>query len=119
MQPIQDSPCSNRFLAALCALALSPLLAGCERFSPGERLWRKHCADCHGLDGAGNTPRYMGNQWANLTDNEWKSGSGDENTIIGAIRDGVYGDMPGFSQLSDQEVDQIVDYLFYLRGENR
>ena len=102
--------------AALAAIA--PLAGGCLNRSPGETLWRKHCADCHGLDGAGNTPRYMGNQWANLIDGGWKTGS-DPYTIETTIREGVYGEMPGNDRLTADEIALIVDYLYYLRGETR
>ena len=102
--------------AALAALA--PLAGGCLNRSPGETLWRKHCADCHGIDGAGNTPRYMGNPWANVIDGSWKSG-GDQYTIETTIREGVFGQMPGNTQLTAEEMTQIVDYLYYLRGETR
>jgi mono/diheme cytochrome c family protein len=103
----------------LAALCVAPLLAGCEKRSPEEALWRKHCADCHGIDGSGNTARYMGNHWANLLDNAWKSSGSDEYSITHVVREGVFGEMPGNSALSDEEVSQIVDWLYYLRGEMR
>ena len=103
-------------LAVVCA---TPLLAGCEQPSPEEVLWRKQCADCHALDGSGNTARFMGNHWANLLDNAWKSSGSDEYSITAEIREGVFGQMPGNSELSDEEVSQIVGWLFHLRGENR
>ena len=38
---------------------------GCKNLFPhrsaGEALWRQHCAECHGLDGASNTVQYMRN----------------------------------------------------------
>ena len=104
---------------AFAALCCAPLFAGCESHSPEETLWRKHCADCHGLDGSGNTPRYMGNSWANLLDNSWKSGGGDEYSIMAVVREGVFGQMPANTELSDEELSQIVDWLYALRGETR
>ena len=81
----------------LCATALtacavwSLALAGCDLInppkSPGEKLWRDNCAKCHGIDGSGNTPAYMGNQYADLTDDYWKHG-GDVHDIANTIRDG-------------------------------
>ncbi len=114
---MSNHPPGLRF--ALAALCLAPLLAGCESHSPEETLWRKHCADCHGVDGSGNTVRYMGNQWADLLDNSWKITSGDEYSVTAVIREGVFGQMPANSELSGQEVTQIVDWLFTLRGETR
>ena len=119
---------SPRLLSGLlpAALAVAGALgalgtAGCEVFrarSEGEKLWGKHCARCHGVDAAGNTPRYMGNAWADLTDDSWRSG-GDEYAIQGVIREGVFGEMPANDELSDAEVRAIVDWLYYLRGETR
>lgn len=105
--------------AALGATVLLTLAACNDLFpnrSPGEKLYRKHCADCHGLDGAGNTPRYMGNPWADLTDGNWKQG-GDPASLANSTRNGVFGQMPSFKQLSDAEVQQIVDHVRVLRGE--
>lgn len=102
------------------ALSLSPLLlTGCDELNPtltpGERLYRKHCASCHGIDAAGNTPRWMGNGYADLTDNIWKIG-GDRTGLEDAIRNGV-GEMPDFPDLTDEEVKQIIRHLRTLRGE--
>ena len=107
----------SRSLAFAVPLLAALSFGGCIRYTPEEALYRKHCADCHGIDGAGNTPRYMGNQWANLIDSNGKSGSGDDYTIEGAIREGVFGEMPGNSQLSDEEVKQIIAWVRHLRGE--
>jgi len=93
--------------------------AGCEMFtsrSPGEKLWRERCADCHGLDAQGNTPRYMGENFADLTDDSWRTG-GDDYTISDVIRRGVFGKMPANSDLTDEQVAEIVAWLRYLRGE--
>ncbi len=112
----------KRFALLLLAVVV---LAGCEdlvdRFSnrpPEEKLWRKHCAQCHGLNGSGNTPGYMGNSYADLTDGTWHSGGGGESSIRQAIRQGVFGEMPGFSreQISEKELDLLVGYVRRLRG---
>ena len=85
----------------------------------GAQVYQQNCAGCHGIDGSGNTPRYMGNNWANLLDNSWKSGGGDEYSIATVVREGVYGQMPANTELSDEEITQIVDWLYTLRGETR
>ena len=85
---------------------------------PGEKLYRKLCADCHGLDGAGNTPRGMGNPNNDLTDGAWKYGS-DPGSWETIVRQGVFGEMPAHDELTDDQVRQIVDHILKLRGENR
>lgn len=101
-------------------LALALAAAGCgDLFAPkseGERLWRKHCADCHGLDAAGNTPRFMGDIWADLLDDSWHTG-GDEGSIMSVVREGVFGKMPANDELTDAELRAVVRWLYRLRGE--
>jgi mono/diheme cytochrome c family protein len=95
--------------------------AGCKNLfphrSPGEVLWRKNCADCHGLDGAGNTVQYMGNPWADLTDDHWKTGGGDASSFESVVREGVFGEMRGFPELSHEEIQTLYQYLRVLRHE--
>lgn len=107
-------------LAVSMAGALS--FAGCHQLfpqrSPGEVLYRKHCADCHGVDAKGNTPRYMGNPYADLRDNTWRTAAATEGAIGAAIEAGVFGQMPAFAdQLSSEEILQITHYLQVMRGE--
>jgi mono/diheme cytochrome c family protein len=114
---------SRRNTAFAIAILAATLLAGCEdlvdRFSnrpADEKLWRKHCAKCHGVSGTGNTPAYMGNTYADLTDDIWHAGSSD-GSLGRAIRDGVFGEMPGFrDQLTGKEVDLLIAYVRKLRG---
>jgi mono/diheme cytochrome c family protein len=99
---------------ALAALACEPFRARSE----GERLWSRHCAGCHGVDAAGNTPRFMGNVWADLTDDTWRT-SGDEYAIQSVVREGVFGEMPANPKLTEAELRAVVDWLYRLRGETR
>lgn len=106
---------------ALAAVAASLLaLSGCNELFPhrseGEKLWRKHCADCHGLNAAGNTPTYMGNPYADLTDSSWKNG-GDKTSLINSMRGGVFAHPNSLKQLTTAEASSIIDYLRELRGE--
>ena len=101
-------------------VALSLALAGCDTLFPkrseGEKLWRDRCAQCHGIAGNGNTPQYMGNYKADLTDDSWSHG-GEPGSWAVVIRQGVFGDMPANPDLSRQQVQALVDYLRVLRGE--
>lgn len=104
-------------LAAFAAAALAA--AGCglvPQRSPGEKLWRKHCAECHGLGGAGNTPRYMGKIYADLLDDTWRTG-GDSIAITDVIRNGVFAEMPAYDHLTEEEIRLLVAYIRELRGE--
>jgi mono/diheme cytochrome c family protein len=114
-------------LASLLAVALATW--SCEvvreifpQRSPGERLWRKHCARCHGLDGAGNIPPYNGNPWTDLLDDDFKYGEtdGDVKAVIqeGAFGQGEFSAMPANPDLTDTQIREIVDYLRQLRGES-
>jgi cytochrome c oxidase cbb3-type subunit 3 len=106
--------------AVVAITALSMLsLAGCDSLVPrslGEKLWRSRCADCHGVDGSGNTPRYMGNPWADLRDGSWKYG-GDRATVENLVREGIFGKMPAVDTLTAEEMRALLDYLYELRGE--
>jgi cytochrome c oxidase cbb3-type subunit 3 len=84
--------------------------------SEGEKLWRNLCADCHGVDGAGNTVRYMGDPWADLRDDSWKTG-GDRDTVETTIRQGIFGQMPAHDELTPAQMKALLDYFYQLRGE--
>jgi mono/diheme cytochrome c family protein len=106
-------------LAIAAALAASSLLA-CDTLmpkrSPGESLYRQRCAQCHGVDGAGNMPRVIGNPYADLTDGVWRQG-GDRYTIQNVIHEGVFGKMPGNPDLEPEERRQLADHVLSLRRE--
>ena len=104
-------------MATIGLLALSA--AGCDllpKRSVGEQLWRDRCAECHGLDGAGNTPRYMGNAKADLLDDSWEHGREPGSWGV-VIREGVFGSMPANPDLNHEQVRALVEYLRQLRGE--
>jgi len=107
----------TRRRAGLALLALAPLAtAGCEQRSLGERVWNRECASCHGIDAAGNTIGYMSDGNADLMDNSWKYG-GDPETIREVITEGVFAKMPANPDLSPEELDAVIDWLYKLRGE--
>jgi mono/diheme cytochrome c family protein len=105
------------FLIVLAAVAYygSDLLDTVLKRSPGEKVWRKHCAECHGVDGAGNTPGYMGETYADLRDDLWRAG-GNDGAFESVITSGVFGKMPP-TQLTPGELRAVVAYIHELRGE--
>lgn len=108
----------HRAFALVVSLSMLSL-TGCDLLKPrplGEKLWRSRCADCHGIDGSGNTPRFMGNPWADLRDNNWKHG-GDRSTVESVVREGIFGKMPAVDDLTAEEMRALLDYLYQLRGE--
>jgi mono/diheme cytochrome c family protein len=106
--------------AVSLALVLGTLVA-CDVLFPhrseGEKLWRKYCAECHGLTAEGNTPAYMGNPYADLTDNLWKDCGGDDDSIETLIHDGVFAQMPENTTLTHEQRKAVIGYLRVLRHE--
>ena len=84
--------------------------------SEGEKLYLDRCADCHGTDAQGNTVQYMGEPYADLRDDNWKNGGGDE-AIEMVIREGVFAKMPKNDDLTEHQIKAIVTHLRVLRGE--
>ncbi len=85
-------------------LALAAGLSGCAGSSGlmGQELYEQSCASCHGgLGGGGVGPALdAGSNAESLTDEQ----------IAGAIEVGP-GTMPGFGQLTDAQVDSLVEFI--------
>ena len=92
-----------RILATVIALAA--LLSGCasNEYLLGEDLYVRSCATCHGIEGEGGIGDAVGkgsNTDLSLTDEQ----------IAGVITVGP-GNMPGFSRLTQEQVDSLVLYM--------
>lgn len=115
------------FAVGLLGVALGGFLlglAGCTQMemmladSEGEALYIQKCRRCHGHDGSGNTPRSMGNPFADLVDDNWSRG-GDRIALENSIREGVVGLMPAYPELTKDEMNALIRYIRELRGERK
>jgi mono/diheme cytochrome c family protein len=95
----------------------NPVAPGAASIAAGEKLYVKHCSECHGDTGKGDGE--MGEEMdpkpANLTDAEWKHGSSD-GEIFTVIRNGVKSTgMKAFARkLTVHQVWDVVNYLHTL-----
>jgi cytochrome c oxidase cbb3-type subunit 3 len=101
-------------LAALAATA-GLLASGCLPKDPGERVWIRKCAACHGRQGRGDTRFARNRPYANLTDDVWKHG-GDLDSIRLLIADGdAKSPMPAYrGRLSPVQIDAVSSHVLRL-----
>lgn len=81
--------------------------------APASRLFRRHCASCHGHDGKGQTSKGKFSHARDLSDAEWQADVSDER-IFNSIMNGrnVRGNMPAFSdKLNEREVNSLVTFV--------
>lgn len=105
-----------RAICALAALSALAVALGCvEPKDPGERVYRRRCAACHGRDGRGDTRFARNRPFADLTDGRWKQG-GDAASVRRSIAEGVpRSPMEGFrGKLSDAEMDAVTGHVLGL-----
>ncbi len=90
-------------------LLVSGLVNAQEKASSGATTFKGKCVLCHGADGAGNTALGKQLQAANLRSKDVQKRSDAE--LHKVVHDGQ-GNMPPFAeQLSDDEIDQVVQYV--------
>jgi len=101
---------------ALGALAVAAGLAACADDGTPRGLYRRHCARCHGLDGAGNPRAVDAQPGLDLTRSELAE-RGDRAAIRRRIVEGE-GTMPGFGdKLTAEQIDALVALSLELAGE--
>lgn len=77
--------------------------------------WGTHCADCHGVDGRGNTKMGKKLKIKDLTDAAYQDSFTDE-AAFKAVREGVKNEagkttMKAIPELSDEEINALVAYV--------
>jgi len=102
--------------AALCALAILPLLfAQSEKPDPaaGRKAFEAHCSDCHNSD---SKEEKVGPGLQGLKDGRLPSGQkANHDNILGVIEEGVGDEMPPFGDvLTDKEKEDVIAYLLTL-----
>ncbi len=120
---MSDRSGSTRISLRVASLALLLLAIGCDSVLPkrteGEKLYRKHCAECHGVDGAGNTIRSMADSNTDLLDDSWRHTTGVSGVQEVLAQDLVF-KHPTFSRrLTSKEIRAIAGHVYVLRGERR
>ncbi|HQR46846.1 MAG TPA: c-type cytochrome [Thermoanaerobaculia bacterium] len=99
--------------AALAAAALAA--GGCGPTDPGERIWARKCAACHGREGRGDTRFARGRPYAVLTDDTWKHG-GDLDSIRRLVAEGdPASPMPAYrGRLGPDEIEAVSRHVLVL-----
>ncbi len=112
-----------RFAISACLLVPLPTLAD------GQALYESYCQVCHGADGEGDgegvpatmvRPRpFSAGVFKFDTDADWQKGSDAD--LANVIRNGTaaYGGsqlMPGWSNLTDEELGELVGYIRELQA---
>lgn len=107
-----------KLAARVCCGALALTLAGGrvtygqnDDLTAGDRLYHLHCAECHGVDGAGG-------RGPDLTRGVYRHGSTEE-ALYRTIARGIPGTPMPATSLSDQQLRQILRYVRGLAGSAR
>ncbi len=94
------------------AMPIEELAGNEEAMRTGERIYASYCTVCHGSDARGNEG------FPSLVDNDWLWG-GSPDQIKQSIMAGRNGNMPakgGLTTLTDNDVENVTDYVLSLSG---
>lgn len=98
----------------------NPLEFNIANIQRGKQFFTIHCVSCHGVDGRGDTEmrEFLKTPPADLVDDQWTYGDGDE-AIFDVIKEGrTLRDMPAFTEkLNDERIWQVISYTRYLGGK--
>ncbi len=92
----------------------NPVAADATSIAAGQKLYVRHCSECHGESGKGDGEMAgdLNPKPADLTDAQWKHGDTDGEIFV-VIRDGVKGTgMKSFAKkMTTHEMWDVVNYL--------
>ena len=90
----------------------NPLSQRPEARAGGQKLFRRHCTECHGEDGSGLTKKHAADLRLPVVQEQ------SDGTLFWKITNGnVDRGMPSFSKLPEMQRWQLVSYLRMLRQE--
>jgi mono/diheme cytochrome c family protein len=106
---------SGQFCVLVAAVLVGVSVSACGPGDPGERVWVRKCAVCHGREGRGDTRFARGRPYAVLTDDVWKHGR-DLDSIRRLIADGdPTSQMPAYrGRLTPEEIDAVSRHVLKL-----
>lgn len=104
-------------LAAAPAYAEAPDAGAAEAAPPpGQAIYERRCAGCHGDDGKGDTRVGRKYDIADFTDRKWAKGW-SKAQVMKTVREGVKDQMPAWGEkLSKDEIAAVAEYVFRLAG---
>ena len=91
------------------AMDIPAVAADAQAREMGQRLFLNYCSQCHASDARG------GAGFPNLTDNDWLYG-GTPEAIVASITQGRSGVMPPWSQLGEDGIRNLANYVLSLSG---
>ena len=97
----------------LLVLLASLFPAACGPSDPGERVWVRKCAGCHGKAGRGKAGYAARFPFADLTDGKYRHGT-DRASVLKVVADGgePSSPMPPYRErLSREELEAVVDHV--------
>jgi mono/diheme cytochrome c family protein len=94
----------------------NPVPSNPESIEAGRKLYKRHCASCHGAGGKGDGGQALsGGEPSDLTDDVWDTGSTDGEIFV-AIRDGLSADMLAYKdKLKEKEIWEVVVFVRSLK----
>ena len=96
----------------------NPVPSNPESIEAGRKLYRRHCASCHGVGGKGDGGQALsGGEPSDLTDDVWDTG-GTDGEIFVVTREGLSSDMLAYKdKLKEKEIWQVVVFVRTLRAK--